>query len=259
MKKVLIIGYGDLGQRISAALPGHQFIGISRSNHVQHKNSEWLQWNWFSGKAFKLKHQEISTVIIILKPTSFDEEGYQLGFLEAANSIMTNLNAQVNYDQLVIVSSTRVYGNSNGQNIKEEHTPQPDNFRGKVILDYEAFIQAQSKVEPLILRASGLYDCKNNWMQNFVNNFESQKFQLKLKAANRFDRNALADIISNYIARKKLSHLSGVFICSEISKGYAELFKEQCPGQAFEHFFIPSDQSGKSFDPQKLIDSGLMG
>ena len=125
MKKVLIIGYGDLGQRISAALPGHQFIGISRSNHVQHKNSEWLQWNWFSGKAFKLKHQEISTVIIILKPTSFDEEGYQLGFLEAANSIMTNLNAQVNYDQLVIVSSTRVYGNSNGQNIKVSYlTPR---------------------------------------------------------------------------------------------------------------------------------------
>ncbi|MGY8792463.1 MAG: hypothetical protein ACKVI9_02205 [Gammaproteobacteria bacterium] len=259
MKKVLIIGYGDLGQRISSTLPDHQFIGISRSNHVQDKNSEWLPWDWFSGEPFKLKHQEISTVIIILKPTSFDEEGYQQGFLAAANSIMTNLNAQINYEQLVIVSSTRVYGNSNGQNITEEQTPQPENFRGKVILNYEAFIKAQSKVEPLILRASGLYDGKHHWMQNFANSFESQKFQLKLKAANRFDRNALADIISNYLTKKKLSHLAGVFICSEISKGYAELFREQCPGKVFEDYFIPSDQSGKSFDPQKLIDSGLMG
>jgi dTDP-4-dehydrorhamnose reductase len=259
MKKVLIIGYGDLGQRISSTLPDHQFIGISRSNHVQDKNSEWLPWDWFSGEPFKLKHQEISTVIIILKPISFDEEGYQQGFLAAANSIMTNLNAQINYEQLVIVSSTRVYGNSNGQNITEEQTPQPENFRGKVILNYEAFIKAQSKVEPLILRASGLYDGKHHWMQNFVNSFESQKFQLKLKAANRFDRNALAEIISNYLTKKKLSHLAGVFICSEISKGYAELFREQCPGKVFEDYFIPSDQSGKSFDPQKLIDSGLMG
>ena len=46
---------------------------------------------------------------------------------------------------------------------------------GARILDYENFISYESKVEPLILRPSGLYDEKKHWMQNHVDTFEGKK------------------------------------------------------------------------------------
>jgi nucleoside-diphosphate-sugar epimerase len=259
MKKVLIIGYGDIGQRISNLLSEHQIIGVSRNNNIQNHNSIWHQWDWLSGRPLEITTEEISTVIVILKPTSFDERGYETGYLKAAEIIMENLNQYLNYQQLVVVSSTRVYGDSNGRDITETVVPQPLDFRGDTIIEYEKMIQDQSRVKPLILRPSGLYDPEKKWMQNFINNFDGNKYPLKSKESNRFDRNNLARIISNYIVQKKLADLSGIFICSEPSKPFLQIFREQYPDKNFEDFFIASDLKGKSFDFQKLITSDLMG
>jgi nucleoside-diphosphate-sugar epimerase len=259
MKKVLIIGYGDIGQRVSTLLPEYQIIGVSRNNNTQNSNAIWHQWDWFSGRPLELSSADISTVIVILKPTSFDERGYQTGYLQAAEIIMKNLNQYLDYQKLVVVSSTRVYGDQNGRDIIEKAVPQPEDFRGHIILEYEKMMRDQSKVEPLILRPSGLYDPKQKWMQKFINNFEDKQHPLVSKESNRFDRNILATIISNYIAQKKLAELSGIFICSEPSKPFSEIFAEQYPDKNFEDFFIASDHSGKSFNFQKLIASNLMG
>ena len=259
MKKVLIIGYGDIGQRISNLLSEHQIIGVSRNNNIQNHNSIWHQWDWLSGRPLEITTEEISTVIVILKPTSFDERGYETGYLKAAEIIMENLNQCLNYQQLVVVSSTRVYGDSNGRGITETVLPQPLDFRGHIIIEYEKMMQDLSRVKPLILRPSGLYDPEKKWMQNFINNFDGNKYPLKSKESNRFDRNNLARIISNYIVQKKLADLSGIFICSEPSKPFLQIFREQYPDKNFEDFFIASDLKGKSFDFQKLITSDLMG
>jgi nucleoside-diphosphate-sugar epimerase len=259
MKKILIIGYGDIGHRISQSLPGHKIIGVSRSNTIQHSNTDWHQWDWFSGRPLELSSREISTVVVILKPTSFTEEGYKTGYLEAAETIMKNLNQQLDYRQLILVSSTRVYGDTNGRDITETVTPKPEDFRGHTILEYEQIICSQSKVEPLILRPSGLYDSSRKWMQNFVDGFDGQQYPLASKESNRFNRDVLAAIISNYITIKKLAKLSGILICSEPPKAFSQIFLEQYPNKNFKDFFIPSNYSGKSFNCQELIASSLMG
>jgi hypothetical protein len=64
--------------------------------------------------------------------------------------------------------------------------------------------------------------------------------------------------IANYICNKESDHISGPLICSEQARRYSEIFSLVCPNQSFEDFFIGSDKIGKSFDPQKLLDSGLM-
>ena len=259
MKKILIIGYGDIGHRISQSLPDHKIIGVSRSNTIKHDNSEWHHWDWFSGRPLALSSKDIGSVVVILKPTSFDEQGYQAGYLEAANIIMTNLNKSLDYEQLIVVSSTRVYGDENGRDITETLLPKPENFRGHTILEYEQIMRVRSKVEPLILRASGLYDSHNKWMENFIKTFDGQHHHLTSNESNRFNRDVLATIISNYISIKKLSKLSGVFICSEPPKPFAQIFLEHYPNKQFEDFFIASDHAGKSFDYQQLLASNLMG
>ena len=70
MKKVLIIGYGDIGRRISLRLPEQDFIGISRSIPTYLPNVEFIQLDWIKESSFVVPAENISAVVLILKPSS---------------------------------------------------------------------------------------------------------------------------------------------------------------------------------------------
>ena len=258
MKKVLIIGYGDLGRRVAASLPDQEFIGVSRSVPTNLANVEFIKQDWISESSLNLSSKDFLTIILILKPTSSDIDGYQQGFLDASYQIMDFFNNNISYEKLVIVSSTRVYGLDNGRNITEAVKPLPDDKQARIILEYEEFVSRDSKVEPLILRPSGLYDEQTHWMRNHVNTFDGKKYPLRFAEGNMFSRDNLALVIANYICNKELAYISGPLICSEKTQKYSETFSLVCPEHSFEDFFISTDNIGKSFDPQKLLDSGLM-
>ena len=258
MKKVLIIGYGDIGRRIAARLPKQEFIGVSRSAPADLPNVEFIQQDWMDESRLVLPFIDFSTIVLILKPTSPDIGGYQRGFLDASYQMMDFFNNKIGYEKLLIVTSTRVYGLGNGREITEAVKPLPDDQQAKIILEYEEFVSRESKVEPLILRPSGLYDEQTHWMRNHVNAFDGKKYPLRFAEGNMFSRDNLALVIANYICNKELAHISGPLICSEKAQKYSEIFSLVCPEHSFEDFFISTDNIGKSFDPQKLLDSGLM-
>ena len=258
MKKVLIIGYGDIGYRVAARLPKQEFIGISRSASADLLNVEFIQQDWISEPQLILPSGDFSTIVMVLKPTSSDTEGYQQGFLDTSHQMMNFFNNHTSYEKLLIVSSTRVYGLGNGRNITEAVKPLPDDKQAKIILEYEDFVSSESKLAPLILRPSGLYDEQNHWMRKHVNAFEGTKYPLRYAEANMFSRDNLALVIANYICNKELDYISGPLICSKQAQKYSEIFSTICIEHTFEDFFISSDKIGKSFDPQKLLDSGLM-
>ena len=258
MKKVLIIGYGDIGSRIAARLPKQEFIGVSRSAPADLPNVEFIQQDWMDESRLVLPFIDFSTIVLILKPTSPDIGGYQRGFLDASYQMMDFFNNKIGYEKLLIVTSTRVYGLDNGREITEAIKPLPDDQQAKIILEYEEFVSRESKIEPLILRPSGLYDDQAHWMKNHVDAFDGKKYPLRFAEANMFSRTNLALVIANYICNKQSADISGPLICSEQARKYSEIFSLVCPDQSFEDFFIASDKIGKSFDPQKLLDSGLM-
>ena len=258
MKKVLIIGYGDIGSRIAARLPKQEFIGVSRSAPADLPNVEFIQQDWMSESKLILSSIDFSTIVLILKPTSSDTDGYQRGFLDASYYLMDFFNNKISYEKLLIVTSTRVYGLGNGREITEAVKPLPDDPQARIILEYEEFVARESKIEPLILRPSGLYDEQAHWMKNYVDAYDGEKYHLRFTEANIFSRTNLSLVIANYICNKELFHISGPLICSEPAQKYSDIFSLVCPEHAFEDFFISSDNIGKSFDPQKLLDSGLM-
>ena len=258
MKKVLIIGHGDIGSRIAARLPKQEFIGVSRSAPADLPNVQFVQQDWMNESRLILPFIDFSTIVLILKPTSPDIGGYQRGFLDASYQMMDFFNNKIGYEKLLIVTSTRVYGLSNGREITEAVKPLPDDEQAKIILEYEEFVSRESKIEPLILRPSGLYDDQAHWMKNHVDAFDGKKYPLRFAEANMFSRTNLALAIANYICNKESAHISGPLICSEQAQRYSEIFSLVCPDQSFKDFFIGSDKIGKSFDPQKLLDSGLM-
>ena len=258
MKKVLIIGYGDIGGRVASRLPKQRFIGVSRSASADLPNVEFIQQDWMNEFKLTLSSLDFSTIVMILKPTSPDSDGYQKGLLDASYQMMDFFNNNISYEKLLIVTSTRVYGLGNGRDITEAVKPVPDDEQARIILEYEEFVSRKSKVEPLILRPSGLYDERYHWMRSHVNTCDGKKYPLRFAEGNIFSRDNLALVITNYICNKELAHISGPLICSEKAQKYSEIFSLVCPEHSFEDFFISTDNIGKSFDPQKLLDSGLM-
>ena len=109
---------------------------------------------------------------------------------------------------------------------------------------------------------------KNNYKITVVTrNIHQKSYIIKTQAnagyidiveANIFDRDQLTKIIKNYIQDKEFSKISGPLICSDSAIKYREIFSTVCPDYSFDDFFISSDETGKTFNPQKLIDSGLM-
>ena len=91
-----------------------------------------------------------------------------------------------------------------------------------------------------------------------MNTFDGKKYPLRFAEGNMFSRDNLALVIANYICNKELAYISGPLICSEKTQKYSKTFSLVCPEHSFEDFFISTDNIGKSFDPQKLLDSGLM-
>ena len=88
MKKVLIIGYGDIGRRVAARLPNQEFIGVSRSAPSNLANVIFIQQDWINQSSLTLPSSDFSTIVLILKPTSSDMGGYKQGFLDASYKIM---------------------------------------------------------------------------------------------------------------------------------------------------------------------------
>ena len=117
MKKVLIIGYGDIGGRVASRLPKQRFIGVSRSASADLPNVEFIQQDWMNEFKLTLSSLDFSTIVMILKPTSPDSDGYQKGLLDASYQMMDFFNNNISYEKLLIVTSTRVYGLGNGRDI----------------------------------------------------------------------------------------------------------------------------------------------
>ena len=65
--------------------------------------------------------------------------------------------------------------------MSELNAPEPSDYRGSIILEYEKLIQSLFQSNSLILRLSGLYDDNTNWLKDFIKNFNGVKRDLPNK------------------------------------------------------------------------------
>ena len=111
IKKILIIGYGDIGKRLVKILDTNtaKIFAISRNDIIDEKIIN-VNWNWLSNSYFEINESNFDSVIIIPKPSELNEQGYKDGFLTAIDNILNSLRA-FQIKKVIAISSTRVYGN----------------------------------------------------------------------------------------------------------------------------------------------------
>lgn len=198
MKKILIIGYGDIAERVHNQLDNNLFeiYGISRNNSKKIKN--FIQWDWLASELPKIDNKIFHSLVFIPKPIGLDIDGYNDGFIRSSENIF-KLSKKISYEKFISISSTRVYGN-NKSSIPIESKTNPDDFRGKIILDYEKNQIKRYAEKLVILRFSGLY-----------------KSDVIKKPLNCLHRNNAAKAINYFIENDFNFSSYEIFNCSENS------------------------------------------
>ena len=165
-KKVLILGYGDIANRLSKLLSKKDFDLYAVSKSIK-KIKNFYMHDWLSDDQFKLDQKDFDSVIFFPKPFDMSETGYKKGFIDGSRSIL-NILEKINFRKLILISSTRVYGREQIGLLDESTEPQPSDFRGKLVYDYENLFIKKYNKETFVLRFAGLYSNKSE--VTFLNN-----------------------------------------------------------------------------------------
>lgn len=162
MKTVLIIGCGDIGQRIARLyLAGNEDIRVCGLVRREQRAAELTALGistWLGDLAQPESLQTIPTkdaVVYYLAPPprEGDTDPHIRNFLDA-------IPADAHPGKIILISTTAVYGDCQGEWITEQQPVHPETARGRRRVDAENTLRAwcdQQKVDYVILRVGGIY------------------------------------------------------------------------------------------------------
>lgn len=160
---VLIVGCGYLGRRVASILVGRgdRVFGTSRTSE---KGGELAALGVDPVVVDSLNLATLGELPVVSKVVhcvGYDRKSgvdKRAVYVDGARNVLQRLPAGA--DRLIYVSSTSVYGQTDGDWIDEDAPTEPKTEAGRICLDAEAVATAwerESGVGVVILRCSGLY------------------------------------------------------------------------------------------------------
>ena len=162
MANVLIAGCGDVGIALGCRLTeiGHRVWGLRRNPQHLPKEIHGLQADLSQPATLVRFPAEIHFVFVIITADRFEDAAYHRSYVRGTYHLMAALQSQKqNPERIVFVSSTSVYGQTNGDWVDEESLTQPNHFSGKQMLQAEQVIQ-EAPYPTINLRSAGIYGPK---------------------------------------------------------------------------------------------------
>lgn len=151
--KTLLIGYGDLAQRLSRLLLGER-VAIRRS---QCPEAFCRQIDATDSAAMAaLVAEGFDQIVMTLTPSERSDAGYQVAYVEPVRILVESLQQQQLRPKILFVSSTAVYGQNQGEWLDEESPTEPTQFNGRRLLEAEQRLM-DSGLEVICARFSGIY------------------------------------------------------------------------------------------------------
>jgi len=159
MAKILIIGCGAIGTQLAHILSakGHQVTGLKRNP----PKTDAGKINYFAADItsvadLKDLSTDFDTLYFIVSPDGRNEESYRAIYESGLNNLLNKISLADSNPHWIFVSSTSVYGQSQGEWVDEDSIAQPDNVTSQLIR------QAEQKLMDLdagniVVRFSGIY------------------------------------------------------------------------------------------------------
>lgn len=262
-EKLLIIGCGDIGQRLAQCLPHdvYEVTGLRRnppqaSAHLIYKTCDVNDRAQLS----QVLQQNFSVIIITMTPGDRSDAGYQRAYVQTCQNVVDELHAQSLQPRLLIfVSSSAVYAQMDAGWVNENSATEPESFSGKRLLEAEAIIQ-NSGFTNSVVRFSGIYGPGRNRLIELVR-------QAKASASTHFTNRIHADDCARCLAHlielnRDGQHLQSIYLASDSYPATMLEVVTWLAGQMnVENFLSDSavnERGNKRCSNQRLLDSGFI-
>jgi len=163
---ILFIGYGKTSERVAKQLfeQGHQISTISQSPKTDSFATHLIQ----DVHTLDLSAvAPIDWVYVLLSPKQSGVEAYQHIYLDSVQPIVTALKFHP-VKRMVVVSSTRVYGQNAGESVDDETEIYPNDVQGEILHQMEQLYLAAYPEQCTIIRPSGIYGASVARMQKMA-------------------------------------------------------------------------------------------
>jgi nucleoside-diphosphate-sugar epimerase len=157
-KKIAIVGFGDLGERLSAALAPQRWrvLGLRRRAHAVPAGVESHAIDLRDPQSLGvLQALAPDALMIALTPAQRSADGYREGFADAMTTIVKGLGG-CRPERAFFISSTRVYREDAGGWVDEDSPLDLEDPYARAIIDAEQRL-LDALPGAVVLRAGGLY------------------------------------------------------------------------------------------------------
>ncbi|WP_216934534.1 MULTISPECIES: NAD(P)H-binding protein [unclassified Acinetobacter] len=203
---ILFIGYGKTSRRVAKQLfeQGHQISTLSQSPKTDSFATHLIQ---------DVHDLDLTTVApidwvyVLLSPKQSSIDGYQRTYLDSVQPIVAALK-QHPVKRIVVVSSTRVYGQNAGESVNDETPIQPNDVQGEILYQMEQAYLAAYPEKCTIIRPSGIYGASVERLQKMA--LSTTRYP-NLHWSNRIHIEDLSRFLSQMI---HVEHPEKSYICS---------------------------------------------
>jgi len=153
---VLIAGCGDVGNALAALLlkNGHLVYGLKRDTSTLPKEVLAIKADLTNPDTLTGLPENIDTLVFMPTPGKRDQAAYEAIFHDGWRNLWNALKQPS--ARTILVSSTAVYGQSDGSIVNEETAAEPSRFNGKALLQMER-LAADCTGSLVVARVSGIY------------------------------------------------------------------------------------------------------
>jgi len=160
MAKILIVGCGSIGAQLAEILTtkGHQVVGLKRNPPASAFTTgvEYFKADINSTDSLKALSLDFEFVYFIVSPDGRNQESYEAIYKTGLNNVLAHFAQNVVTPQWFFVSSTSVYGQTQGEWVDETSITCPENITSRLIREAEQRLIALNAYHVLV-RFSGIY------------------------------------------------------------------------------------------------------
>jgi nucleoside-diphosphate-sugar epimerase len=262
-EQVLIVGCGDIGQRLAQCLPqdAYEVTGLRRNPPKDLPFLRYQACDVTNAEEFaEVLLQDFAVIVISMTPSERSDAGYEWAYVQTCRNLVEGLNAQSLKPRLVIfVSSTAVYGQLDGSWVNESSPTEPEGFSGKRLLEAEAIIQ-NSAYPNTIVRFSGIYGPNRN---RLIEQVKQKRASASTHFTNRIHADDCARSLAHLIeSDRKGEKLQPIYLATDSAPApmleVVTWLAEQMGVKEFLSEAATNERGNKRCSNQRLLDSGFV-
>lgn len=254
--RILIAGCGDVGNVLAESLlqDGHTVFGLKRNIATLPSGVVAISADLVEPSSLTELPSNIDRLVFMPTPAERTPVAYEAIYIQG----WVNLRAALENppQRSLIVSSTSVYGQSDGSWVDESSPSVPARFNGRVLLEMEALVSATSE-HTTIARLSGIYGPGREGLVDFAASGRAVQ-GLPPLFTNRIHRDDAAAALAHLLVMERPDDVYLVTDDLPVAKYEVISWLAEQTGSLPPELITDSKAgSGKRISNRRLRDSGL--